>query len=485
MRSMSFADLQEFIAELERRGMLRRVRAEVDPELEIAEIASRVAKQGGPALLFERVRGSEFPVAVNLFGTWERVKLGLGAEPERVGEELAAMLRPRIPEGVGEKLASLRKLTRALSFKPRRVRRAPCQEVVLEGEEASLDALPVLKTWPKDAGRFITLPLVFTKSRRTGRVNVGMYRMQVYDARTTGMHWHVHKHGAEHLREAAEAGERLEVAVALGADPATVFSAVAPLPEGFDELSFAGFLRRKGVEVVRCRTVDLEVPAGAEFVLEGYVEPGETRVEGPFGDHTGYYTPPEEFPVFHLTCITRKEHPVYPATVVGKPWMEDVNLGRAVERMFLPLLRLQIPELVDMHMPPEAGFHNLAVVSIRKRYPGHAKKVMFALWGMGQMALTKIIAVVDHDVNVQDWREVLWAVSTRVDPARDLVVVRDAPADTLDHFSPLPNLGSKLGIDATVKWREEGFTREVPEALEMSREIRELVTKRWQEYGLQ
>ncbi len=480
-----FSDLQEFIAELERRGMLRRVKVEVDPELEIAEIASRTAKQRGPALLFERVKGSRFPVVMNLFGTWERMKLALGGEPERIGEELAELLTPRIPEGIGEKIASLKKLGRALSFKPKRVKRAPCQEVVLEGEEATLEALPVLKTWPKDAGRFITLPLVFTRSPVSGRVNVGMYRMQIYDSKTTGMHWHVHKHGAGHLREAAEAGERLEVAVALGGDPAVIFSAVAPLPEGFDELAFAGFLRKRGVEVVRCRTVELEVPAGAEFVLEGYVEPGEMRTEGPFGDHTGYYTPPEEFPVFHVTCITRREQPVYPATVVGKPWMEDVQLGRAVERLFLPLLRLQLPELVDLHMPAAAGFHNLAVVSIKKRYPGHAKKVMFALWGMGQMALTKVIVVVDEDINVHDYQQVLWAVSTRFDPARDMVVVRDTPADTLDHFSPLPNLGSKLGIDATLKWREEGFTREIPEALEMSPEVVELVNRRWHEYGIQ
>ncbi|NOZ59110.1 MAG: menaquinone biosynthesis decarboxylase [Euryarchaeota archaeon] len=482
---MAYRDLREFISALEERGMLKRVRAEVDPVLEISEIVDRVARRRGPALLFEKVRGSEFPVAVNLFGSEARMKLALEVERfESIGETLTELLMPRIPSGIREKLSSLAKIKDALSFPPRLVKRAPCQEVVLEGEEASLEKLPILKTWPLDGGRYITLPLVFTRDPETGKRNLGMYRMQVYDARTTGMHWQVHKHGAEHFRRAKERGERLEVAVALGADPATIFSAVAPLPEDFDELLFAGFLRRKGVELVRCRTVDLEVPAWAEFVIEGYVDPSEERMEGPFGDHTGYYSMPEPFPVFHVTCITHREDAIYPATVVGKPWLEDAYMGKAVERIFLPLIKMQLPEVVDINLPPEAVFHNLAVVSIKKRYPGHAKKVMFALWGMGQMMFTKVIVVVDHDVDVHNPGEVLWAATSNIDPARDVVVIPGTPTDTLDHASQLVNYGSKLGIDATRKWKEEGYAREWPPVVEMSEEVKRLVDFRWGEYGI-
>ncbi len=483
---MAYRDLHEFISELEERGMLRRIKVEVDPVLEISEIVNRVSKRRGPALLFERVKGSEFPVAANLFGSEERMKLALGVESfESIGEELAALLMPNLAGGIREKLSKLAKLKQALSFPPKLVKRAPCQEVVLEGEEASLERLPILKTWPLDGGRYITLPLVFTRDPLTGRRNLGMYRMQVFDARTTGMHWQVHKHGAEHFRRAKELGQRLEVAVALGADPATIFSAIAPLPEDFDELLFAGFLRKRGVELVKCRTVDLEVPAWAEFVIEGYVDPAEERLEGPFGDHTGYYSMPERFPVFHVTCITHRRDAVYPATVVGRPWHEDAIMGKAVERIFLPLIKMQLPEVVDINLPAEAAFHNLAVVSIKKRYPGHAKKVMFALWGMGQMMFTKVIVVVDHDVDVQNAREVLWAASSNIDPARDVVVIPGTPTDTLDHASQLVNYGSKLGIDATRKWREEGYTREWPPVAEMSEEVKRLVDARWREYGIQ
>lgn len=483
---MAYRDLREFISALEERGMLKRVRAEVDPVLEISEIVNRVAMRKGPALLFENVKGSEFPVAANLFGSEARMKLALGVERlESIGEALSELLMPSIPSSLREKLSSLAKIKDALSFPPKLVKRAPCQEVVLEGEEASLRRLPILKTWPLDGGRYITLPLVFTKDPNSGKRNLGMYRMQVYDARTTGMHWQVHKHGAEHFRRARERGERLEVAVALGADPATIFSAIAPLPEDFDELLFAGFLRRQGVELVKCRTVDLEVPAWAEFVIEGYVDPAEERLEGPFGDHTGYYSMPERFPVFHVTCITHRKDAIYPATVVGKPWLEDAYLGKAVERIFLPLIKMHLPEVVDINLPPEAVFHNLAVVSIKKRYPGHAKKVMFALWGMGQMMFTKVMVVVDHDVDVQNPQEVLWAASSNIDPARDVVVISGTPTDTLDHASQLPNYGSKLGIDATRKWKEEGYTREWPPVLEMSEEVKRLVDSRWGEYGIE
>lgn len=483
---MTYRDLHEFIAALEERGMLKRVRAEVDPVLEISEIVDRVSKRRGPALLFENVKGSEFPIAANLFGSYERMKLALGVDRfESIGESLAELLMPEIPSSIKEKLSSLAKIKDALSFPPKLVKRAPCQEVVLEGEEASLEKLPILKTWPLDGGRYITLPLVFTKDPATGKRNVGMYRMQVYDARTTGMHWQIHKHGAEHFRRAKEQGQRLEVAVALGADPATIFSAIAPLPEGFDELLFAGFLRKRGVELVKCRTVDLEVPAWAEFVIEGYVDPAEERLEGPFGDHTGYYSMPDYFPVFHVTCITHRRDAIYPATVVGKPPMEDAYFGKAVERIFLPLIKMQLPEIVDINLPVEAVFHNLAIVSIKKRYPGHAKKVMFALWGLGQMMFTKAIVVVDDDVDVHNASEVLWAVSSSVDPARDVVIIPGTPTDTLDHAPSLPNYGSKLGIDATRKWKEEGYPREWPPSVEMSEEVKRLVDRRWDEYGIE
>ncbi len=482
---MAYRDLREFIDLLEEKGLLRRVKAEVDPELEISEIVDRVSKRGGPALFFERVKGSQFPVVANLFGSYERMKLALETESfEKIGETLAELAMPKVPKSLSEKLESLGKIKKALSFPPKLVKKAPCQEVILEGEEVDLLKFPILKTWPKDGGRFITLPLVFTKDPETGERNLGMYRMQVYDSRTTGMHWQIHKHGAEHYRKALERNERLEVAVAIGSDPATIFSSIAPLPKGFDELLFAGFLRGKGVELVKCRTVDLEVPANAEIVLEGYVKPSELRVEGPFGDHTGFYSPAEPFPVFHITCITHRRDALYPATVVGKPPMEDAYFGKAVERIFLPLIKMQLPEIVDINLPVESAFHNLAIVSINKSYPGHARKVMFALWGLGQMMFTKAVVVVDSDIDVQNLSEVLWAASANVDPARDIFVVSGTPTDSLDHAPAMTNLGSKIGIDATRKLKEEGYPREWPEAIEMSQEIKALVDKRWEEYGI-
>ncbi|MDI3281243.1 MAG: menaquinone biosynthesis decarboxylase [Bacillota bacterium] len=479
---MAYKDLREFMARLEAEQELVRVQAEVDAELEITEITDRVSKRGGPALLFENVRGYDVPVLTNAFGSLRRMALALEVSSlDEIARRVEEYLELPFAIGSGARLKALGRLAAARSFFPRIVSSGPCQEVVME--EPSLDKFPILKCWPLDAGRFITLPLVFTRDPATGRRNAGMYRLQVFDSRTTGMHWHIHKDGAENYREAERRRQRLEVAVAIGTDPATTYAATAPLPRGIDEMVFAGFLRQAPVEMVRCRTVNLEVPAHAEIVLEGYVDPEERRVEGPFGDHTGYYSLADEYPVFHLTCITHRRRPIYPATVVGRPPMEDCFMAKATERIFLPLLKVQLPEIVDLNLPLEGVFHNCAIVSIRKSYPGHAQKVMHALWGLGQMMYTKVIIVVDEDVNVQDLSEVAWKVFNHVDPARDLSIVK-GPIETLDHASPLPRYGSKVGIDATRKWPSEGFARPWPEEIKMSQEIVERVTRRWKEYGI-
>lgn len=476
---MAFLDLRDYIDTLEEKGLLKRIKEEVDPNLEITEILDRAVKQGGPAIIFENVKGHDIPVVGNLFGTMERVKLALGAENlEGIGEEIAKIMS-KVPITLKEKISEIYKIKNFLSFMPRIVKKAPCQEIVLRGEKASLDTLPIPKCWPKDGGRYITLPLVFTKDIFTGKRNIGIYRMQVFDERTTGMHWHVHKHGAEHYRKAEKENKKLDVAVALGSDPATIFSAMAPLPEWLDEVVFSGFLRKKSVELVKCKTIDMEVPANSEIVLEGYVNPGEKKIEGPFGDHTGYYSSPDLYPVFHIKCITMRKNPIYPSTIVGIPPMEDAYMGKAIERIFLPILKLQLPEVVDINFPIESVFHNFTIVSIKKRYPGHAKKVMFALWGMDQMMFTKAILVLDADVNVQDTREVLWAASTRIDPKRDVIILEDTPMDTLDHATPFPNLGSKIGIDATRKLKEEGFDREWPEEVKMNENIKKIVKEKF------
>lgn len=482
---MSYRNLRDFVSALEYRGWLKRIEAEVDPELEITEVTDRVSKACGPALFFEKVKGSDMPVLINSVGSYERMAMALGVErfsdiSGRI-EELLGMIE-NVPDSMLGKLKMLPKLAELSTYMPKKVKSGPCQEVVVS--DPSLDILPVLKCWPGDAGRYITLPLVFTKDPETGKPNMGMYRMQVYDSKTTGMHWHAHHDGAQNYRKYCALGKRMEVAVAIGADPATVYSATAPLPKDVYELVFAGFLRRRPVEVVRCRTVDLEVPAEAEIVLEGYVEPGETRVEGPFGDHTGYYSLPEEFPVFHITCITHRRNPIYMTTVVGKPPMEDCYMGKATERIFLPLLRLQLPEIVDINMPLEGVFHNCVLVSIKKSYPRHAKKVMHALWGMGQMMFAKFIVVVDEDVNVQNTSEVAWKVFNNTDPRRDIEIV-EGPLDVLDHSSPTPLYGTKVGIDATKKWVTEGHPREWPDDIRMSPEVKNLVDRRWKDYGFE
>lgn len=470
------------MAALESKGMLKRIKAEVDPDLEIAEINDRVVKSGGPALLFENPKGSRIPCAVNLFGSFERMKLSMGVDDlNDIGKSMLEFLEPEIPTNIIEKLKALPKLKQLADFLPKYVKSGPCKDLIIK-DNPSLDIIPILKTWPLDGGRFITLPMVFTKDPETGSRNCGMYRMQVYDSRTTGMHWHMHKDGAAHYRKAEAKGENLPVAVAIGSDPAVMYSASAPLPPDIDEMLLAGFLRKSPVEMVRCETVPLEVPANSEIVLEGYCAPKERRKEGPFGDHTGYYSLVDEFPVFHITCITMRKDAIYPATIVGRPPMEDCYMGKATERIFLPLMKKQLPEIIDMNLPLEGVFHNIAIVSIDKRYPGHARKVMYALWGMGQMSFTKMIVVVDKWVNVQDLSEVVWRIGNNVDAKRDIVIV-EGPLDVLEHASPIPAYGGKLGIDATKKLPSEGFMREWPEDITMSPEIKSLVDGRWKEYG--
>lgn len=475
--------LQEFVTELEGMGELRRITYPADPYLEITEIADRVMKSGGPALLFERPGNRDIPLLINAYGSRRRMSAALGVgDLDEIAADLEELIKLDFPAGWGERLRMLPKLGRLAAVGPRLVKSGVCKEVIRR-EDASLAALPIQTCWPEDGGPFITLPLVFTRHPVTGRRNVGMYRMQVYDERTTGMHWQLHKVGAEHYRETERLQRRIPVAVALGGDPILTYAATAPLPPMIDEILFAGWLRRKPVELVKCETVDLEVPADAEFILEGYIDPAERRPEGPFGDHTGYYSLAEPFPVFHLTCLTHRRSPIYPSTIVGRPPMEDAWLGKATERIFLPLIRMVQPEVVDLNLPVEGAFHNLAIVSIRKRYPGHAFKVMNAIWGTGQMMFIKIIIVVDEHVNVHDAREIVFRVGGNIDPQRDVLFSR-GPADQLDHASSLPNFGSKMGIDATTKWPSEGYQREWPNDIEMTPEVKARVDAIWGELGI-
>jgi 4-hydroxy-3-polyprenylbenzoate decarboxylase len=477
---MALRDLREWIALLEREGELRRVSAEVDPHLEITEIVDRTVRAGGPALLFERPKGSQHPLLINQFGTERRMCLAFGVERlDDVAAKLADVLELQPPEGLAAKVRGLRTLKSIADSRPNVVRRGACQEVVLRGDEIDLSTLPVMTCWPGDAGPFITLPAVITRDPRTGSRNVGMYRMQVLGPRSTAMHWQLHKDGRADFMFAEG---RLEVAVALGLDPVSAYSASAPLPKHIDELMVAGFLRGDAVDLVKGVSVDLEVPADAEIVLEGYVERGDLVDEGPFGDHTGYYTPAEPFPVFHVTALTMRRDAIYPSIVVGKPPQEDAWLGKATERIFLPAIRMSVPELVDYDLPVAGAFHNLALVSIRKTFPGQAQKVMHALWGLGLLSLTKGIVVVDEHVDVHDYEQVLFYVGANVDPKRD-VMLSEGPLDHLDHAPTLQFLGGKIGIDATAKGPAEG-TREWPPEIEMTAEIRELVDRRWEEYGL-
>ena len=484
---MKYKDLRDFISFLESRGELKRIKAPVSCELEIAEVCDRVVKRGGPALLFENVDGYDMPVLINMFGTERRMAWALGVESlddlvEQVHRLLGLMQGP--PQGIMEKMRTLGQLVRMASFQPKTVRSAPCQEVVITGEDVDLNKYPILKCWPMDGGRYITLPLVISKDPQTGTLNIGMYRVQVYDARTAGMHWQTHKVGAHHYRMGGERGlERIDVAIALGGDPATIWTGSAPLPPDMSELMISGFIRQEGVEMVKGKTVDLEVPAHAEMIIEGYVVPGDERMEGPFGDHTGYYSMPDMYPVFHVTCVTHRRSPIYPTIIVGRPPMEDYYMGKVTERVFLPIIRMVLPEVVDINMPAEGVFHNLVIVSIKKEYPGQARKVMYGLWGMGLMSLAKTVIVVDHFVNVHDPSEVTWRVTNNIDPSQDILFA-SGPLDDLDHASPTPKYGSKMGIDATAKGTMEGRQREWPPDIVMSPEMVALVDSKWPEYGI-
>jgi 4-hydroxy-3-polyprenylbenzoate decarboxylase len=522
---LAYDDLRAWIKALDKAGELKRIHEPVDPVLEISEITDRVSKRGvppgGPALLFENVKG--YPgsqVLMNQFGSERRMKMALEVDSlDDVAGRIKELLELKSPEGLLGKLKMLPMLAEVGRFFPRTVaaRDAPCKQVILR-ENFSVLQFPVLQCWPLDGGRFITLPCVITRDPKSGKRNMGMYRMQVYDHQTTGMHWQRQKVAAEHLRERLRAAavtdasgdasaarvrvmaetaggttaiamaegkdRRLEVAVVIGTDPATTFSAIVPAPPEVEEFVIAGFLRQAPVDLVNCETVDLQVPANAEIVLEGYVELDELRKEGPFGDHTGFYTMAEEYPVFHITCITHRKDPVYAATIVGKPPMEDAWMGKAVERIFLPLMRLTIPEIVDINLPVEGVFHNLMIVSIRKSYAGQARKVMNGIWSLGQAMFTKCIIVVDEDCDVQNAGEVTLRVANNIDPERDIQFTL-GPIDSLDHASRLPNYGSKMGIDATRKWNAEGFTRPWPQMIAMDQTTRARVDAIWKKLGLE
>ena len=460
-----FTDVNAFITELDRRGELARINEPVDPKLEMSALIDKVSKSpgGGPGLLFEKPTGGTMPVAANIYGSMSRICLALGVKHlDELAAEIEELTTPPMPRGFMDALKMMPLVSRLTDLLPKTVKDAPCQDVVKM--DGGLDELPVLTTWPEDGGPFITLPLVITRDPETGMRNIGTYRMQVYDRRTTGMHWQRHKGGAQHHRIAERMGKRLEVAVALGADPVLQYCATAPMPEGLDELMLAGVLSKRRVEMVKCKTVDLEVPAQAQIILEGYVEPGERRREGPFGDHTGLYSLADDYPVFHMTCMTMRKNPVYVTTVVGIPPMEDYYIGMASERIFLPLIRKTLPEIVDMHFPAAGIFHNFVFISIDKRYPGHARKIMSAVWGLGQLMFSKCVVVVDKDVNVQNEAEVAWIAGTHVDPSRDIQIVT-GPVDDLDDAAFAPAFGGKMGIDATRKWPAEGMTKEWPKRL--------------------
>jgi 4-hydroxy-3-polyprenylbenzoate decarboxylase len=482
---VAYKDLRAFIHKLEKSDELTRISAEVDPVLEITEITDRVVKAGGPALLFERPKGSRIPVVTNLVGTERRMNMALEVDSlEEIADRIHSFIDVQSPQGFFEKVKMLPKLAEIGSFFPRSVRSGECQEVV-QTEGFSLLEFPILQCWPDDGGRYITWPMVITRNPETGKRNVGCYRMQVFDERSTGMHWQTQKHGADHYRNARAKNKdgKLEVAVAIGADPATCLAGILPVPPDMDEFLFSGFLRRDPVELVTCKTVDLEVPANAEIVLEGYVEIGEMRTEGPFGDHTGFYSLEGQYPVFHVTCVTHRKNPVYLTTIVGPPPQEDYFIGHAIERIFMPVMKMQHPEIVDVAMPAEGIFQNLMIVSIRKSFPGHARKVMNAIWSLGQAMFTKVIVVVDHDVNVQDSREVVWKALCAIDPERDIQFML-GPVDTLDHAARLQDFGSKMGIDATRKWREEGFAGRWPGEIKMDPETKGRVDAIWRQLKL-
>ena len=480
---MPIEDIPQFVQELENAGEIKRVKTEVDTDLEIAEILRRAMYANGPAILFENVKGHDMPVLGNAFGSLKRLEIGLETTDfTEIGQRIVDMTKMEIPSGIFNKIKKLPELSKMGDSFSKLEKSGPVTEVI--NDNPSFDKIPILKTWPNDAGKFITFGLVATKHPETGVRNLGVYRIQILDSTHAIMHWQKHKRGAHHHDILKERGKKIEAAIIIGGEPATVFSAVAPVPEGFDKYLFAGITRKKGIKTVKCKTIDLQVPANAELVLEGYVDPTDVRDEGPFGDHTGYYTPKEPFPTFTLTGIMQRRKPIYLTTVVGKPILEDAFIGKVIERSFLPLIKMFQPEVVDFAMPAAGWFQGIGIISIKKRYPGQAKKVMMGLWGLGQLALTKFFVVVDDDVNVHDMDEVLWAVTTRADPARDSIIIDRTPTDTLDPSSPLVNLGSKLGIDATQKTKEEGFEREIQELVKVDDATKSLVDSRWSSYGL-
>ncbi len=490
---MGYADLREFVRRLEKEGELKRVKAEVDPVLEIAEVVQRAqalpgpqGNPGGLALLFEKSKGSRYPLLINAFGSQRRMELAFEVDKlDDVAARIRGFTDMQTPQGLFDKLKMLPKLAELGSFFPKSVKDGPCKEIVRKGSDVNLLDFPILKCWPQDGGRFITFPLVFTMNPETGKRNVGMYRMQIYDQRTTGMHWQTQKHGAEHFRRArAQNPEgRIPLSVAIGSDPATTLGGILPIPPDLDEMMFSGFLKREPVEMVKCETNELEVPANAEIVLEGYVNLNEMRTEGPFGDHTGYYSLEGEFPVFHVECVTQRRDAIYLTTVVGRPPQEDFYMGYAIERVFLPLMKMTHSEIVDVSMPAEGIVHNLMIVSIRKSFPGHARKVMNAIWSLGQAMFTKVLVVVDHDVNVHDYREVMWKALCAIDPERDVQFML-GPVDTLDHAARMQDFGSKMGVDATRKWASEGFARPWPDEILMDEKTKARVDGLWKSLGI-
>jgi 4-hydroxy-3-polyprenylbenzoate decarboxylase len=460
------------------------VKTEVDTNLEIAEIMRRMMYSGdSPAILFENVKGYDIPVLGNAFGTMDLLKIALNLSDFReIGKRITDLTKLKIPSNLFDKLKMLPRLSELGDYAPKNVESGAVTEII-ETEKANLNSLPILKSFPNDAGKFITFGLTITKHPETGIRNIGVYRIQIVNDQKAIMHWQTHKRGAQHYEIMKEYNKPIETAIVIGTDPSTIFSGIAPVPEGMDKFFFSGIVRKRGVKLVKCKTVDLEIPVNSEIVLEGWVDPNEMRIEGPFGDHTGFYTPPEPYPTFNLTCLMRRKNPIYLTTVVGKPILEDAYIGKVIEQSFLPLIQMFQPEVIDFSMPASGWFQGLAIISIKKRYPGQAKKVMMGLWGMGQLSLTKIFVVVDHDINVHDINEVIWAITTKSDPKRDIIIIDNTPTDTLDPASPILNLGSKMGIDATTKTAEEGFLREIQKPVEVDYDTKNLVDKKWINYG--
>lgn len=481
---MTFDSLSEYIDTLESVGKLHRVKVEVDTNLEIAEIMRRMMYSGdSPAILFENVKGYNIPILGNAFGTIDLLKIALNLSDFReIGKRITDLTKLKIPSNLFDKLKMLPRLSELGDYAPKYVESGAVTEVI-ETENANLNSLPILKSFPDDAGKFITFGLTITKHPETGIRNIGVYRIQIVNDQKAIMHWQTHKRGAQHYELMKEYSKPIETAIVIGTDPSTIFSGIAPVPEGMDKFFFSGIVRKKGVKLIKCKTVDLEVPANSEIVLEGYVDPNEMRIEGPFGDHTGFYTPPEPYPTFNLTCLMRRKNPIYLTTVVGKPILEDAYIGKVIEQSFLPLIQMFQPEVIDFSMPASGWFQGLAIISIKKRYPGQAKKVMMGLWGMGQLSLTKIFVVVDDAINVHNINEVIWAITTKSDPKRDIIIIDNTPTDTLDPASPILNLGSKMGIDATTKTAEEGFMREIQKPVEVDKDTKNLVDKKWINYG--